>query len=212
MWNNCEKYTRKGEVMVIDVEKRHQGSRTDLTAAVDLLAKDGLSAVIAEMPKMAVRYMHNMRVLESMRIQKALGASTLVWDTTVLVWDWPLRYVRESLNYQEPYYVVDTSDSKQWFDGYAGENTILIQEYEGEFKLKFLRTLLQPYAIRLPVKNGFTQRNWRRVVIHSYLPMEKWYDGVNIESIKELVTDDMPWKRWSGDIKDHLDRERAKRE
>lgn len=43
----------------------------------------------------------------------------------------------------------------QWFDGYAGESTVIIDDYRGKGNDAFLLRLLDIYPMKVPVKGGF---------------------------------------------------------
>ena len=55
----------------------------------------------------------------------------------------------------------------QWFDGYDGEETLLIDEYDNDIPITELLGLLDGYQLRLPIKGGFTYANWTKVYITS---------------------------------------------
>ncbi len=59
--------------------------------------------------------------------------------------------------------------SLNWFDGYCGENTLVIDEYANDVKVTRLLSILDGYQLRLPVKGGFTYANWTKVIITSNL-------------------------------------------
>lgn len=54
-----------------------------------------------------------------------------------------------------------------WFDGYNGEKTLVIDEYANDLKITKLLGILDGYQLRLPVKGGFTWANWDHVIITS---------------------------------------------
>ncbi len=58
-------------------------------------------------------------------------------------------------------------DELQWFDGYEGEETIVIDEYDNQINCTKLLGLLDGYQRRLPIKGGFTYANWKRVILTS---------------------------------------------
>lgn len=46
------------------------------------------------------------------------------------------------------------ADQLQWWDGYSGESTIIIDEYANQIKITQLMGILDGYQLRLPVKGG----------------------------------------------------------
>ncbi|HIB69415.1 MAG TPA: hypothetical protein EYO33_31120 [Phycisphaerales bacterium] len=73
-------------------------------------------------------------------------------------------------------YVLCCSDANSlWWDGYDGEQCLLIDEFTGWIKYSFLLRVLDGHQLRLPVKGGFTYAQWVRVVITSNQTPEEWY-------------------------------------
>lgn len=62
-----------------------------------------------------------------------------------------------------------TGDSLAWWDGYNGEDSILIDEYDNNVPITKLLNILDGYKLRLPIKGGFTYANWTKVIITSNL-------------------------------------------
>ncbi len=52
-----------------------------------------------------------------------------------------------------------------WFDGYNGEKTLVIDEYDNQINCTTLLGILDGYTRRLPIKGGFTYANWDRVIM-----------------------------------------------
>ncbi len=55
----------------------------------------------------------------------------------------------------------------KWWDGYEGEKTLLIDEYDNDIPLTELLGILDGYQLRLPIKGSFTYANWETVYITS---------------------------------------------
>lgn len=62
-----------------------------------------------------------------------------------------------------------------WFDGYAGEDTLLIDDFYGWIKWGMFLNILDGYPLRLPVKGSHTWANWTKVYITSNKSPETWY-------------------------------------
>lgn len=69
-------------------------------------------------------------------------------------------------------YIASLADGSEWWDGYNGEETILIDDYANDVKINRLLVLLNGVKCRLPIKGSFTWANWRTVVITTNL--RKW--------------------------------------
>lgn len=65
---------------------------------------------------------------------------------------------------------VSCDSSLQWFDGYAGERCVVLDDYRGECKSEsFLLRLLDIYPLQVPIKGGFVPFNPDLIVITSNL-------------------------------------------
>lgn len=64
------------------------------------------------------------------------------------------------------------SDLKEcWFDGYNGEDTIIFDDFEGNFNLRLMLKLLDWYPLQLPVKGGFvTIKAYKFIFTSNYEP------------------------------------------
>ncbi len=74
----------------------------------------------------------------------------------------------------------------RWFDGYEGEETLIIDEYSNDIPITKLMGLLDGYQLRLPIKNGFTYANWKKVIITSNLKKEELHPNAKPEHRRAL--------------------------
>lgn len=77
--------------------------------------------------------------------------------------------------------------SPEWWDGYDGEEMILIDEFYGQLKPDRLLALLDGYQCRLPVKGAFTYAKWTKVYITSNQKPEDWYGEAVPDSVKAAL-------------------------
>jgi len=62
------------------------------------------------------------------------------------------------------YFKIEAENMK-WWDGYNGEDTLIINDYDNDVKITCLLTLIEGYQRRLPIKGAFTYANWTKVII-----------------------------------------------
>lgn len=74
-----------------------------------------------------------------------------------------------------------------WWDGYAGQETVLIDDYYGEIQYSFFLQLLDGYKFQLPIKGGHTWKQWKHVIITSNAPPDQWYNGMT-PALKRRLT------------------------
>lgn len=77
-------------------------------------------------------------------------------------------------------------DSLDWWDGYNGEDCILIDEYDNQAKCTKMLNILDGYKLRLPIKGAFTYANWTKVFITTNNPWEMWHTHAKEEHRKAL--------------------------
>lgn len=74
-----------------------------------------------------------------------------------------------------------------WFDGYDGQSVLIIDDFSGWIKYRFLLRLLDGYQVRLEVKGSHTWAAWTEVYITSNVPPEGWYErGAPPELLRRL--------------------------
>lgn len=78
--------------------------------------------------------------------------------------------------------------STLWFDGYTGQETILIDDYYGSIEYgKFLQ-LIDGYRFNLPIKGGFTWKAWKNVIITSNDQPRNWYEKGMTPALARRIT------------------------
>lgn len=88
-------------------------------------------------------------------------------------------------------YVVEppnTFGGAVWWDGYEGEETVLLDDYEGWLPWVQLLRLLDPYPMRVAVKGGFVPLACRRVVITSNKTSAQWHPNHAYAPLERRLT------------------------
>jgi len=76
-----------------------------------------------------------------------------------------------------------------WWDGYAGEETLLIDDFRvGAITRGMLLNLLDGYRLRLETKGGHTWALWKKVYITTNFNPETWDDAIlrRVTSVRAL--------------------------
>lgn len=65
----------------------------------------------------------------------------------------------------------------QWFDGYNGQDVVILDDYRGEYPIQLFLKLCDRYPMTVPVKGSFV--NWRpkKIYITSNVRPNLWYDS-----------------------------------
>ncbi len=81
---------------------------------------------------------------------------------------------------KKPFYAYPASGgSSPWFDGYDGEQNILLDEFQGRrsgWRLDFYLKIVDSYPQLVPVKGSFVWWNPRSILITSNLYPWQWWD------------------------------------
>jgi len=70
---------------------------------------------------------------------------------------------------------IPKAGDKLWFDGYAGQDTVLLDEFNGQIHFRQLMALIDRYEMPEQVKGGFVQLQAHRWIFTSNVAPDKWY-------------------------------------
>lgn len=145
-----------------------QGERTDWQKAVnDLNNGSDIISVVSEQPQLlpAIRSLEKYKSLISKSTHRDVNVIFLIGSpgTGKTRWAWE--------NYPDLY----TKPEGHWWDGYSGQNTILLDDYQGDINYTQFLKVLDRYPINLPIKGGFIPANYTTVIITSNKNYDKWY-------------------------------------
>lgn len=79
------------------------------------------------------------------------------------------------------------SDGSIWWDGYSGQATVIIDDYERWIPYRTLLMYLDKYPIMLPIKGSFTPARYTRVVITSNLEPDMWHPDKEYEPLRRRL-------------------------
>ena len=159
-----------------------QGERTDL-ALLYQLVKDGLSnyQIMEENPDYMLSLEKIERARQAVKEQQYRDifrqlTTTYIWGATGVG---KTRGVMETYGYSGVYRVTDYAHP---FDGYAGEDVLLLDEYNSNFKVRDLLNYLDGYPLTLPARYSNRVACYTSVYIISNLPLIRQYPDVQVES------------------------------
>lgn len=112
------------------------------------------------------------------------------------------------------YRVPIAEGQKLWMDGYKGEETIVLEDFESSLPYRTLLRITDVYPMQVEVKGGFVSRNWRRVVFTSNLQLNEQYPDQHermplerrVTEVIHLTSEQppahLPWAGMGGGIKE----------
>lgn len=161
-------YCKKDGQFVEFGEITRQGERTDWTAATAaVLSGTSIVEVIQEQPQLlpAIRALERLKNLSIAPVEREVH---VVWlhgspgsGKTKYVWD-----LHPSV-YSKP--------SGSWWDGYEGEDVLLLDDFDADIPYQELLKVLDRYKYRVPVKGGYVGARWTKVYITSNAHPDTFY-------------------------------------
>lgn len=88
--------------------------------------------------------------------------------------------------YPDIFHVPGTT--KLWFNGYQGEETILIDDFYGEMDYSIFLKITEGYRFSIPVKGAYVWKSYKRVFITSNRHPRTWYPNRNYTAIERRIT------------------------
>lgn len=159
------------------ISKPIQGKRTDLDEIRESITNGASQLQIAEahFSKWVV-YRRSFEAFRDLIVEDGIRFGMRF----VVLWGLPgtgkSRYAYEK--FPELYSV--PSGTLQWYDGYAGEDTILVDDYRGGADETFLLKFLDIYPLRLPVKGGFQRLRATTIILTSNIKLPFGHTGPEI--------------------------------
>lgn len=160
-----------------------QGKRTDLKKIAEDIKLNGLKAAIEEHPDMYLKMPRGMKELDKhYKDQRVKVPPYVHWyygetgtgkskDATIEAGESCVRI----------------SGSLQWFDPYQGEDSVILDDFRGDWcKLHTLLQVLDIYDIQVPIKGGFVHWTPRQIFITSSKTPEECYK-TNDENMQQLL-------------------------
>lgn len=152
-----------------------QGSRTDLAEIAGRIAAGASMAEIArEHPGDYIRYHKGLLAYQ----QQVVGNVPRTWKSTVHVIIGPtgVGKTRSVYDGNPPESIFSLDDpTGRWWDGYQGQENVLIDEFMGQIDYTYLLKLLDRYPMRVQTKGGWTNFCPRHIFITSNFEPEQWY-------------------------------------
>lgn len=154
-------------------EMTKQGERTDWSVAVTQLRSGvDVAEVIEQQPQMlpCVRALERYKALTLKPKHREVHVFVLVGDAGCGKTRW--AYEKCPDLYSKP--------RGDWWDGYTGQSTILLDDYYGWLPYCELLRVLDRYPYQVPVKGGYVHAQWDTVIITSNKPPQQWYKDIGL--------------------------------
>ena len=155
-----------------------QGARSDSTRAVAILRAGGLKRLLDEQPEYVLKYPKQCK--EFLAIEGALHMG--IREVTVIWIDGPTDIGKShhafhmGVNTGLSMYPFPLSDKTIWFDGYCGEDILIIDELNTQMIPEpMMLRIMDKWPLQCPIKGSMCKANWMIVVITSNHPPTSIY-------------------------------------
>jgi len=158
-----------------------QGARTDLQAAIEIVKESGsLKRVAHEMPEMIVKYHRGLTELKFMLKEE------YTHDQVRGVWVWGEPRTGKTTWARETYPAHYIKAQNKWFDGYDGEETIILDDLDSECLGHYLKIWMDKWACKGETKGGTVHLQHHRFIVTSNYSIEDLIkDPVMAEAIRK---------------------------
>lgn len=146
-----------------------QGARTDLSEVVEILKEKKLSDFMLEDPETYCRYRNGLKDIAG-ELAKRKSKEFRKLEVTLITG--PTNANKTRLANEKTTFKIE-GDNLDWWCGYDGDESILIDEYDNQIKITKLLNLLDGYSLRLPIKGGQTYAAWNKVYITTNLKLSE---------------------------------------
>lgn len=170
-----EEYCRKDGNMIIDkTTELQQGKRTDLAEACKVVDAGGLPLLKEKFPDLLVKYPGGFKLYVSIGVPSPHRP-----QLRVVVYYGPTGTGKSrAAQILTPNFAPTLPpDNKQppWYDGYASEPHLILDEFAGQLPFRHFLRLLDVYPLNLPIKGGFTPAHYTKLTITSNFHPQEWY-------------------------------------
>lgn len=171
-----------GPYEIGDWEKGGQGARSDL---IDLkrYIDTGKSErdVVDDFPEMYIKYSTGIRrVLEKKQTRRN-------WKTFVTVYYGKTGHGKSETAWEHFPDAYPKMATNKWWDGYDGDERVIIDDFRGAFEWEYLLTLLDKYPMLVETKGGTKQFLAKNIIITSAIHPALWYETKDGDSIAQLL-------------------------
>lgn len=181
----CSKEESRVEGPWVGGDKGGQGARRDVEEAVTAIKQGAsLKRIAEDHPLVVLKYAKGLDRLHGLlnEPEDRLDLKVyLLWGPTGTGKSRAVRTLCPVL-----YQVFDPRGP--WFDGYGGEKDIVLEEMGPRIMtLDFVKTFLDVYKIRVPVKGGSVGIAATRIFVTSNFPLDEWFPGCGYENQQALL-------------------------
>lgn len=167
-----------------------QGARNDIAQAVEIVKTTPKSCMQKLAETVPIQYVKYSRGLKELAFVLHRGPewrdirAEVCWGPAGMG---KSRYYRNECKKEGlTYFSLDT-DKGLWFDGYDGEDVLIIDDPDfTHLSQAWLKKLTDGHRLRLPIKGGHTWAQWTWVFITSEVNPQSWYKELDEGTVRRM--------------------------
>lgn len=172
-----------------------QGKRSDLESVVAMVEeKTPLSEIAASAPHQFIKFHKGIIALRHALDEPKPRKKPEIYFIFGEPGTGKSRWAFE--NYPNAFRASDNSYG--WFDGYDQHETVIFDDFYGQFPLQLMLNLLDYYPLRLPIKGGYVTVHAHRFIFTSNNPPEQMY--IRSEAFMRRVSEFGVWVSRVGSV------------
>lgn len=183
--DNLKYCSKDGNIYHKNGEPSFKGKRNDINKIADAIMEGAsIQEIASDNPSAYIKY------------HKGINALKFIQDKTdktereingLYIWgDSGVGKTRMAVDYDKNYYILSLKNQGQiWFDGYDGENTLIIDELKrGQINYGDLLRIADRYPYQAPIKGGSIMAKWKNVIITANHPMDEIFSDDYLPAMK----------------------------
>lgn len=168
-----------------------QGRRSDLTAAIaDVVAMKPMAEVATLHPSVYIRYGRGLRDYRTITAKPR----TVMTECISIVGPTDMgKSYSSRLEWPNAFW----KNKGEWWDGYDGQDVVVIDEFYGWLPFDFMLRLLDSTPLLVPTKGGFVNFVATKCIILANRHVEDWYKNIPPECLPALKRRIHQWEKLS---------------
>jgi Putative viral replication protein/RNA helicase len=168
-----------------------QGSRSDLEYVKELIDEGGTLQQLRE-----ESYGNYIRYRKSIIADRESVRTDRSWKTECYIY-WGCSGLGKSRKCDDDYPKAYWKPYGKWWDGYDGQDVVIIDDFYGWLPYAFVLQLCDRYKLLVPYKGGFTKFTAKTIIFTSNVPWEQWWPNLNEDrtpALRRRITEVVEFK------------------